>query len=1400
MTTSTQHIIARLNWDTTFNQRENSVMLQNRLSNWSNNIMARELASLFDEICPLDQYWQLDSLQLNLGQISLDELEATLSVRLLSQLKEQLRDRFLQQATKLHITFTDETTADLELITTFLQQGVMSWNKRLAKADINQLLVLQFAHNHTALIERLKTLGKASLQVRKRMAWQFNEEHMVGLIKGLEPNYHREIFDFGTELEELQHSETLVKAESNEFHRNIWLWVLNFLLVDRGTTFNKVAFMVSSVNQMADHYNMDRQRLFGLLGAAANKITAQMAIRSDFMLVLKEASSHYRHPSETVQKTSPHAALEKLKFYLDNISVCHTEKHRKQFNDLLIGLAAQNGGNAKSILTQALKRKLKTATLVAALDDVAMAGVYSLFIHNTSDLLETIDFLAHFMPQIHSKANVQFLRQMGLEFLLSTRQQAYSTPHFLSYCFTAMSKAFQVEEANLLARILTAKLTSQIKTSTNLPLYNKVEELYRQRILAAETGLANADFEAQLRYAMGRIKHESHSDNFIEILQKHIRLNPGQALATLAQTKDKVALKDILPKLLTASARIALIQVADQKQVAVYAALWQGMALLKNNGQYGALSLALEEKLAYAFLYHYLLYPTSSHEQILAFMLQFGCSQLSVSHQKEFASFLKALFGTKALDRQVSAAAVQRLIEPYAKFHQQNPMLAIRSLLHQKSPQPALLAKIILDHDTYPQVAELGKSIQPLTHAILNIVLKDGAMLLTHFMAESRAWLGKTLKRSLSVKESQLLVLLFWKCALAYEKHQGNRSVFQKMLLKAFGYHFSEKANIRPTNQEWMSKASSSTASISVKPNLSIPANDFFKLLETCLAKQQVTTDYKKESLALKLLFGCAMACDSGRLLALLSRFGPEQLAALLLKASVSWREFNVFLQYHATGNLATIQEAIRLLYDWRQANVPEAISTNWMLKTWILSLKAAQADNISSTTMSELFNELLVILGQHGYTDLAALYIGFEKQGFLQNKMLREILQQHPSFKLLLQDRPTESEKKLPGDEPTAEWAASLMEELLAQQQIPIWYMATTPLKAGDLLDKLIVAHPLKFLHCLKTTELNEAQLLWLGQTLNFSKLAGAIGRLNPNQQSLLHVLGQLHGTLGKITFQGIKASLVQQLLLGKVLKAWKNNHWKTIATLQIWNELLWELKKHGYSEKSFLAGLEQASINLPLALQLSLRPVIDCLKNNNQTVARVQVAGLVHNKSAIKIEDAVQIGLEINNAGLVLLSSYVPMLFKYVNIHIPAKGDTELAPAEIAHIKGRAVHYLQYLVTGSKSTDESYLSLNKILCALPIAEPILKEITIQPKEEELMQGLISSVIGHWEAIGSSSVDGFRGNWLMRKGLLYEKENKWELVVEKQPYDILIQQLELSFSIIKFPWMEKPLHVNWPY
>jgi hypothetical protein len=165
----------------------------------------------------------------------------------------------------------------------------------------------------------------------------------------------------------------------------------------------------------------------------------------------------------------------------------------------------------------------------------------------------------------------------------------------------------------------------------------------------------------------------------------------------------------------------------------------------------------------------------------------------------------------------------------------------------------------------------------------------------------------------------------------------------------------------------------------------------------------------------------------------------------------------------------------------------------------------------------------------------------------------------------------------------------------------------------------------------------------------------------------------------------------------------------------------------------------------------------------------------------------------IAIKNAGLVILNNYIEMLFERLHL-------TSNKQFTSAENQRKAVHYLQYLVTGLSNTEETILPLNKVLCGLPLTQTVPTGITISEEGKGLIDGLIKAVISNWSSVGESTVDGFRGNWLVRDGLLQELEDRWELTVEKRAYDVLLNRSPFSFSIVKFPWMEKPLHVIWGF
>lgn len=215
-----------------------------------------------------------------------------------------------------------------------------------------------------------------------------------------------------------------------------------------------------------------------------------------------------------------------------------------------------------------------------------------------------------------------------------------------------------------------------------------------------------------------------------------------------------------------------------------------------------------------------------------------------------------------------------------------------------------------------------------------------------------------------------------------------------------------------------------------------------------------------------------------------------------------------------------------------------------------------------------------------------------------------------------------------------------------------------------------------------------------------------------------------------------------------------------------------------------------------LPPLLQLALKSLIVLDRytaepnNENPKIKPVKIVKPIMMKEKV---DNLKGGISVKNAGLVIVNSYIAILIERLGL----TKDRKFINAES---QLQAAHYLQYIVTGQEHTEESFLPLNKILCGIPLVQPVMEGISISAENKQLIEGLIKAIIGHWQAIGSSSIDGFRGNWLVRDGLLTKREERWELTVDKRPYDLLIHKSPFSFSIIKHPWMDNPLHVNWAY
>ncbi|MEJ2457921.1 MAG: contractile injection system tape measure protein [Novosphingobium sp.] len=165
------------------------------------------------------------------------------------------------------------------------------------------------------------------------------------------------------------------------------------------------------------------------------------------------------------------------------------------------------------------------------------------------------------------------------------------------------------------------------------------------------------------------------------------------------------------------------------------------------------------------------------------------------------------------------------------------------------------------------------------------------------------------------------------------------------------------------------------------------------------------------------------------------------------------------------------------------------------------------------------------------------------------------------------------------------------------------------------------------------------------------------------------------------------------------------------------------------------------------------------------------------------------------IDNAGLVLLAPYLPVLFERLGL----LAETDKGPRILgAEAMSRGVHLLQYMADGRCDQPEPKLVLNKVLCGLATAQPVAPSIIPSDADREICDSLIAAVIANWPIIANSSPAALRETFLGREGRLTHGSDRWDLQVQRKTLDVLVDQVPWSFGVIFHRWMPVPVHVEW--
>lgn len=161
---------------------------------------------------------------------------------------------------------------------------------------------------------------------------------------------------------------------------------------------------------------------------------------------------------------------------------------------------------------------------------------------------------------------------------------------------------------------------------------------------------------------------------------------------------------------------------------------------------------------------------------------------------------------------------------------------------------------------------------------------------------------------------------------------------------------------------------------------------------------------------------------------------------------------------------------------------------------------------------------------------------------------------------------------------------------------------------------------------------------------------------------------------------------------------------------------------------------------------------------------------------------------GIFLGNAGLILLYPYLPALFETLGLLDNGK----------LQKPGAAVFCLHFAATGLEVAEEWELALPKLLCGLPLSFPIPREEPLTDFHKEEIQRLLEAVVQNWPALKTTSVQSLQHAFFQRAGRIKETESAWQLTVEQQSYDLLLETLPWTIHTVYLSWMSKPIFTEW--
>jgi Contractile injection system tape measure protein len=1380
--------------------------LQNRISRLVNHSLIKKTENYFNEVIPADLLLRMDQLVLDIGEVKLDSMEEEIEQRFMDALEYEFTQRleFLKNdKTRPLSGISIETTGNgkLELFEYFLLYGVLPWYAdTTVKFDIDGLLDELYTTNRSALRSIIQKAGK-DLNVRLRMSYQFSDRTIKQIINIIEPAEAEYIFQTQKELINVQHEKQIVQQEEKDFRKTVWLFILNYLLAEMGSKFEKKMFIKSNLTQIAAHYNISYLQLLHSFYDVM-KTLHQTEIFQPLKSVIYELfTDETEAPSknkilkrtDTTAETDILTLSSKIEllqyyFYTGSLPDAYEKMGRDDLKQLLLSMV-NLAPAAMGKLLLSLRNQPKGIYNLYQLIDASESEAFVKLIHRDNEseienIMILFSILQQEKPFSHATGS-DFKNEVWkylLDHFLFTGQTVYEGTTVIGYLVKRFASAMNYTESGLvtilknslqrtimpdhentgLAIALKEVLLDIEKTTTvNFADHYKEEPLEDENILSVDytTGQLSAVIRYILQY--GAVPWWGHAFYRFSLDELMTRLHQKDAAAMLVLFRKAIVIPVMKARLITdipaGILRNLMHELPGGAEVVMhideFLAILDGSKLVRYHApefvQKTIFTIAWEihSRSGYALFPGILFY----HETIKRF---------SVLLKLEPKILISTLIQPQEKKISVLAGNTKNLLQALFDHFEE-----------QRTEQPTGTQGI----DTKTDIV-LEEEENKQEHTEILSLLNKSETIQQHFDFTNRS-AGTVVPELIDV----LQYFLYWNHLpdnLSFLEKDEQKKLLRQILMILF---LQSPVALRALIED---KANVVTARAYLNELFLITEGGKEKrmaefLFEIILPLPDITTDQTPTE-----NYFTEQDNTGFDLVKLLRK--ETAIADTATKDKVleeSKRVLSYFLKYNClpddlatTGKVSMerlLKEIILFLFRQQKNFIYELFkdtNTSTTARLYLYDLLAVSYDIET--------NQVKVFMQDIREADLDNMFLqiskgedaGFEKDpSALITKILQNatsvIKQEYHSFLS----------------------SASFAKRIMDRSGVAALLQLAAFKINWPFTSDTVIQGWLEFLQKAIPPGLNKEKIMELFNQFNIIFISGRLN-IYSNDSYTIALINFLSGQLGT------QAGEIFRQLFDRTLRSAKNPAAGIINQYNLMQRMLRPViavQEELRTVQAAIKAAEEKKLSVILKQEIAAyrQQLAESLKKETLKNTDTMPADEAHTDNTFKPETGESI--YIANAGLVLFHPFLETYFSRTGL-------MENNAFIDNNCRNRAVLLLQYLATGNTEHAEHELVLNKIMCNVPLEEAIPVSFTATETEADVSRELLEVVIERWDKMKNTSPEGFQNSFIMRDGMLNFREDHWNLKVEQRGYDVLLQTLPWAFGYIKMSWMQHNLIVEW--